>query len=216
MKTPALLALVFATTAMAACNSQGGDDDLVGTFSRLRTGTIEVKDQWAFTADGTMTFDENKPDARDEEDHVVGPYTTSDGVVTATVTNTNVPGTSRVTFTYYANGTVFSSHAVRAPAGHDGIVGVWTQMVKIENLDNPSEPAVGSVATREFRADGTFHWVTTPHDGGEATTTDGTWVAESADTFRATTGDASISITNVIKLVDGEVLIPDGAFWQRQ
>ena len=73
----------------------------------------------AFTADGTMTFDENKPDARDEEDHVSGPYTASDGVVTATVTNTNAPGHQRVTFTYYA-GSVFSTHAMRAAAGHDG------------------------------------------------------------------------------------------------
>src|SRR6185503_3777697 len=100
MKTPALLALAFATTALAACDSQGGDDALVGTWTRLRADTTEMRDQWAFTADGTMTFDENKPDARDEEDHVSGTYTVSDGIVTATATNTNVPGTVRVTFSY--------------------------------------------------------------------------------------------------------------------
>jgi len=213
MKTPALLALAFATTSLAACDSQGGDDALVGTWTRLRADTTEMRDQWAFTADGTMTFDENKPDARDEEDHVSGPYTASDGVVTATVTNTNAPGRQRITFTYYA-GSVFSTHAMQAPAGHDGIVGVWTQSVKIENLDDPNQPVDGASATREFRADGTFHWVTTPYNGGGAQTVDGTWVADSADTFRTTTGDAA-AIVNVIKLVDGVALIPDGYTWQR-
>jgi hypothetical protein len=213
MKTPVLLALAFATTALSACDSQGGNDALVGTFARLRAGTTEVKDQWAFTANGTMTFDEYKPDARDEEDHVTGSYTASEGVIVATATNANAPGNVRVTFTYYANGTVFSSHAMRASGAHDGIVGEWTQMAKIENLDDPSALADGSVATREFRADGTFHWVTAPYHGGAAVTSDGTWTAESADTFRTTTTDGS---TNVIKLVDGEALIPDGSFWQRQ
>jgi hypothetical protein len=213
MKTSVLLALAFATTALAACDSQGGDDGLVGTFTRLRVDTTEVKDQWAFTADGTMTFDENKPDARDEEDHVTGSYTASDGVIVATATNTNAPGNVRVTFTYYANGTVFSSHAMRASGAHDGIVGEWTQMAKIENLDDPSALADGSVATREFRADGTFHWVAAPYHGGAGVTSDGTWTAESADTFRTTTTDGA---TNVIKLVGGEALIPDGSFWQRQ
>ena len=123
MKTPVLLALAFATTALAACDPQGGDDALVGTFTRLRADTTEVKDQWAFTANATMTFNENKPDARDEEDHVTGSYTASEGVIVATATNANAPGNVRVTFTYYANGTVFSSHAMRASGGHDGIVG---------------------------------------------------------------------------------------------
>jgi len=213
MKTPVLLALAFAATALAACDAEGGDDALVGTFTRLRADTTEVKDQWAFTANGTMTFDENKPDARDEEDHVTGSYTASEGVIVATATNANAPGNVRVTFTYYANGTVFSSHAMRASGAHDGIVGEWTQMAKIENLDDPSALADGSVATREFRADGTFHWATAPYHGGAVVTSDGTWTAESADTFRTTTTDGS---TNVIKLVGGEALIPDGSFWQRQ
>jgi hypothetical protein len=87
-----------------------------GPFTRLRVDTTEVKDQWAFTADGTMTFDENKPDARAEEDHVTGSYTASDGVIVATATNTNAPGNVRVTFTYYAE-RCFSSHAMRALGG---------------------------------------------------------------------------------------------------
>ncbi len=215
MNRPVLLALAvaLAPVTFAACDSQGSDDALVGTWTRLRVDTTEMRDQWAFTADGTMTFDENKPDARDQEDHVSGPYTASDGVVTATVTNTNVPGRQRVTFTYHA-GSVFSPHAMRAPAGHVGIVGVWTQTVKIENLDDPNQPVEGGSVTREFRADGTFHWVNTPSGGSEPYTTDGTWVADSADTFRTTTGDAAASV-NVIKLVDGEALIPDGYAWQR-
>ncbi|HXU01197.1 MAG TPA: hypothetical protein VN903_09405 [Polyangia bacterium] len=212
MKTPAaLLAFALAITSLAACDPQSGDDALVGTWTRLRTGTTEMRDQWAFTADGTMKFDENKPDARDEEDHVSGPFTASDGVIVATVTNTHVPGRERVTFTYYA-GSVFSSHALRAPAGHDGIVGVWTEIVKLEKLDDPTAPIQGASATREFRADGTFHWVTTPFDGSEGDTVDGTWAAEGGDTFRAT--DLS-GVQNVIKLVDGEALIPEGSVWQK-
>ena len=41
---------------------------------------------------------------------------------------------------------------------------------------------------------------------------DGTWAAEGGDTFRAT--DLS-GVQNVIKLVDGEALIPEGSVWQK-
>jgi len=212
MKTPALLAFAFATTTLAACGSQGTDDGLVGGWTRMRAGTTEVRDQFAFSADGSMTFDENKPDARAEEDHITGPYTVSDGVVVATMTNTNGPRHTRVTFTYYANDTLFSPNALRAPAGHDGIVGVWTGGTKMEDLDDPSQPVVGGVLTGDFRADGSLRWSTTPHDGSPVRTHEGTWVAESANTFRTTASGVSDS---VVKLVDGQALVPDDYVWQR-
>jgi hypothetical protein len=196
---------------LAACDSQGSDDSLIGTWTRLRIGTTEVKDQWGFKADGTMTFDENKPDARAEEDHMTGTYTVSDGVITAIVGNADGTGRERATFTYFANGTVFSPYAVTAPGGHDGIVGVWTGSIKLDDLDNPSTPPNGSSATRDFRSDGTFHWATTPADGSVPVINDGTWVATSSDTFRASVGEASTTI----KLVDDTALIPENDVWQR-
>ena len=215
MKTAALLVLTLAATSFAACGSAGTDDALLGTWARMRADTNEVRDQYTFKADGTMTFDENKPDARAEEDHLTGPYTVADGVVVATLTSASGQSHERATFTYYADGAVFSPYGVKAPAGHQGIVGVWTGSIKLENLDDPSAPAGGANVTRDFRADGTFRWTSTPHDGSAVRTYDGTWVAESADTFRTVTADAAGS-TNVIRLVADEALIPDGSVWQRE
>jgi hypothetical protein len=212
MKTPALLIFAFATMTLAACDPQGGGDGLVGSWTRMREGTTEVRDQFAFRADGTMTFDENKPDARADEDHVTGTYTVSDGAVVATMTNTKAAGQVRVTFTYYANDTLFSPNALRAPAGHDGIVGVWTGATKMEDLDDPSQPVVGGVLTGEFHADGSLRWSTTPPDGSAVRVHEGTWAAESADTFRTAASGVSDS---VVTLVDGQALIPDDYVWQR-
>ena len=78
MRTPALLTFVFAATTLAACGGQGTADSLVGTWTRLRADSTEMRDRFTFSADGTMTFDENKPDARADEDHLTGTYTASD------------------------------------------------------------------------------------------------------------------------------------------
>jgi hypothetical protein len=212
MKTPALLAFAFATTALAACGSQGTDDGLVGNWTRMRAGTSEVRDQFTFSADGTMRFDENKPDAPADEDHVSGPYTVSDGVVIATMTNANAAGRMRVSFTYYANHALFSPNALRAPTGHDGIVGAWTGDTKAEDLDDPSQPVLGGVLAGEFHADGSLRWSTTPHDGSAIRTHDGTWVATAANVYLTTAAGVSDS---VVDLVDGEALVPDDYVWRR-
>jgi hypothetical protein len=68
--------------------------------------------------------------------------------------------------------------------------------------------------TLEFRADGSFHFTTTPHDSSAVRTYDGAWVAESGDTFRLVTADAGAS-ASVVKLVADEALIPEGSIWQR-
>jgi hypothetical protein len=101
-----------------------------------------------------MTFDENKPDARDEEDrhrNVHSGGRRRDGHRD----QHQRARAGRVTFTYYA-GSVFRPRDGRPPVMTDrrrlDAVG------ELENLDDLSQPVGGASATREFRADGTFHW----------------------------------------------------------
>jgi hypothetical protein len=212
MRNHALLTIAFAATTLAACGGQGSADALVGTWTRLRDGSTEMRDRFTFSADGSMTFDENKPDARADEDHLTGTYTASDREVVATLANTGEAGHRRITFSYYANDSLFSPNALHPTGAHDGIVGTWVSSTKMENVDDPSQPVVGSTLTGEFRTDGSLHWSVTPHDGSAVRTYDGTWTAESTDTFRAAADGVSDS---VIKLVDGRALVADGYVWQR-
>jgi len=213
MRTPALLTFVFAATTLAACGGQGTADSLVGTWTRLRADSTEMRDRFTFSADGTMTFDENKPDARADEDHLTGTYTASDREVVATLASTGDAGHRRITFGYYANDSLFSPNALQPTGAHDGIVGTWVGSTKMEDVDDPSQPVLGSTLTGEFRADGSLHWSATPHDGSAVRTYDGTWTAESADTFRTAASGVSDS---VVKLVDGQALVADNYVWQRE
>ena len=205
-----MLLVLLAGAFLAACDSNGTDDALVGTWSRLRD-TTELRDRYVFGVDGSFAFDENKPDAPETEDHVTGTYEASDGVVTATVTNTLVPGPARLTVSYYASATQFSSAALRASAGHTGIIGVWTGTRKTELLDGSAPSPTGGDIEGDFRADGSFRWTVTPFDGTAAVVTEGTWVAEAGEVFRASAGSAAL----VLKLVGNEALVDAPRIWQR-
>lgn len=221
MRPPSPFVLLAAGFVLTACDQQDANDPLVGSWSRLRDGTTEVRDKYAFGVDGSFAFDENKPDERQAEDHMSGTYVASDGVVTATVTNTLAPGRARLTFSYYADETQFTTGALLARAGHTGIVGVWTGIVKIEYLDSPATSPGGAETEREFRADGSFRWTTTAFDGTAARVQEGTWVAETYDTFRASDssdipGGGASGAELVFKLLGGEALAQPGHIWLRE
>ena len=142
---------------------------------------------------------------------MTGTYEAVDGVVTATVTNTLVPGQARQTFSYYAGATQFSSAALRARAGHTGIVGVWTGIRKTELLDGSAPSPTGGDIEGDFRADGSFRWTVTSFDGTAAVVTEGTWVAEAGEAFRASAGSSAM----VLELLDNEALVDAPRIWQR-
>ena len=220
--------LLLAAAFLTACDSNGNGTDqaLVGTWNRLRTAT-ELRDRYQFGANGSFAFDENKPGSPQTEDHMTGTYVASGGVVTATVTNTLEPGQARLTFSYYAGATQFSSGALRARAGHTGIVGVWTGVVKIERLDGSEQSPAGDEVEAEFRADGSYRWTVTPFDGTAARVTEGTWVLEGGTMFRITFGSSDLLFqlfddqvlgTQVLEnqVLQNQVLIDASRIWQRQ
>ena len=213
MKTRSMLVILVFGAVLSACGgSNGADGALAGSWIRMRD-TGEMRDRYVFGVDGSFAFDENKPDAPETEDHMTGTYEVSDGVVTATATNTLVPGQARLTFSYYAGTTQFSSAALRARAGHTGIVGVWIGIRKIERLDGAAPSPTGGETEAEFRADGSLRWTFTPFDGTAAVVTEATWVAESGDLFRASTSATSSWL--VLKLFDDETLVDASRIWQR-
>jgi hypothetical protein len=209
LKARSMVVVLLAGTLLTACGSNANDDALVGSWIRMRD-VIEMRDRYVFGGDGTFTFDENKPDDPQTEDHLTGTYAASDGVVTATVTDAVKPGPVRLTFSYQAGATQFSSAALRAAAGHTGIVGVWNGTRKLELLDGSASSPTGGDIEGEFRADGTYRWTVTPFDGTAATVAEGTWVAEEGDTFRLTAGSAL-----VLTLLDNEALVDASRIWQR-
>ena len=131
--------------------------------------------------------------------------------VSATATDTLTSGRTRLTFSYYAGATQFSSAALRAGTRHAGIVGVWTGIRKIERLYDSAPTSTGGQMEGEFRADGSFRWIVTPFDGTGATVTEGTWVGEAGETFRASVS----SYDMVFKLLDDETLVDAPRIWQR-
>ena len=205
-----MLMVLVAGAFLTACDSNGTDDALVGSWIRMRD-TAEMRDRYTFGANGSFAFDENKPDAPETEDHMTGTYVALDDVVTATVTNTREPGQARLTFSYYAGATQFSSAALRPSAGHTEIVGVWGGIRKIEHPDDSASSPTGGNIEGEFRADGSFRWTVTPFDGTATTVTEGTWVAEADETFRATASSSEL----VLKLFDNEALVDASRIWQR-
>lgn len=209
MRFRSMLVLLLGGTLLNACNSGGTDDALVGAWIRMRTPT-EMRDRYVFGADGAFAFDENKPGAPETEDHMTGTYTAANGVVTATVSNTLTPDHARVTFSYYANATQFSSAALRAATAHEGIVGRWTGIRKLEILGD-SGPASGAAVDVEFRADATYRWTVTPFDGTAAATDEGSWAKQADGTFHTTGGTS----TYTLDLLDNEALVDAPYLWQR-
>lgn len=214
MKVRLLFALFVAGAFTTGCDSNGADDGFIGSWIRMRDAT-EMRDRYVFGADGSFTFDENKPDDRQTEDHLTGTYVAADGVVIAMATNTNMLqplGPARLTFSYYANATQFSSAALRARSGHAGIVGTWTGVRKLELLDGSGQSPSGSEVEWEFRTDGSFRQTVAPFDGTAGSTTEGTWVGEADRTFRATADSSE----QVVTLLDGEALVFPSQIWQRK
>jgi hypothetical protein len=210
MKGGLLFSLCVAAALMTACDSNKADDGLIGSWIRMRDAS-EMRDRYVFGADGSFTFDENKPDEPQTEDHMTGTYVAANGVVTTTVTNILMPGNARLTFSYYANATQFSSAAMRARSGHTGIVGTWSGVRKLEFLDPSAQSPSGSEVEWEFRSDGSFRQTVTPFDGTGGSTTEGTWVGEGDGTFRATVDGSD----KVVTLLDGEALVFPSQIWRR-
>jgi hypothetical protein len=211
MTLRSLMVLVMAGTLLNACGSDG--DALVGEWIRLRTPT-EVRDTYVFGADGSFAFDENKPGEDPQtEDHVTGTYVATDGVVTATVINRGEPPQARVTFSYHANTTQFSPAALHPVTAHDGIVGTWTGVRKLEILDDTGQSPTGVEVEAELHADGTCRFTSTPFDGTSAVVEVGTWTTDLDDTFLVTLGSSS-AYTFVV--LDGEALIDTSYLWQRK
>lgn len=210
MKAQSLTVILLAGAFLAACGSND-NDPLVGSWIRMRTPT-EMRDRYVFGADGAFTFDENKPDDPQTEDHLTGTYVAAGGMVTATVNKADTPGTqARLTFTYHANATQFSSAALRATAGHAGAVGVWTGMAKIELTDGSQSPSGGAMEVA-LRADGTFRWTVTPFDGTAASAQEGTWVTATDGTIQTATASGP---SYVLRMLDNEVLVDEPRIWQR-
>jgi hypothetical protein len=216
MKIPALLAILMSGAFLAACDPAGADDGaLVGSWLRTRD-TGEMRDRWVFRAEGSFTFDENKPDDPAAEDHVTGSYSTADGIVTATANNTLAPGQTRVTFSYYAGPTQFASAALLPRDARTGIVGVWAGIVRIEQLGDTGAGQEGSEGEYDFRADGTFHATVTSFEDNTTKTADGTWTTDGADRFVLTSSTASGGSTpHVFRMLDGAALADDGRVWLR-
>lgn len=221
MKMRFLFAVLSLGALVSACDSSpGGAEAPVGSWIRMRT-SLEVRDRYTFKADGSFTFDENKPNEPQNEDHLVGTYVANDGIVTATVTNTPLATQARLTFSYYANDKLFTSAALLPRGGHAGIVGVWTGIRKLELLNGSAQGAQGATAEYDFRADGTFHRTLTPFDGGAASTLDGTWLEEAASTVRLTpTPDPAhpdvTPVDQIFHVLDGAALYTGDEIWERK
>src|SRR5262245_8043402 len=164
----ALLGIAAGAALLAACETGKTSDDLVGTWQRMRDD-LTVRDQYVFRADGTLTFDEFKPDDPANEDHVTGTYTATDDTIVLEGTNANGGGRARGTVTYYANATMFATQALRPAGAHTGIVGEWFAIVKSEYPDEPGRPAEGGTVSYQFRSDGTFTGTINNADGTIAT-----------------------------------------------
>lgn len=166
--------ITAAAVLLAACqpsNSERGDagaSELIGTWQRARAdGTI--RDQYVFRPDGSLTFDENKPEDPASEDHVTGTYTASSDTLVATGTNAKDGTSTQMTVTYYAGKTSFATQALRPVGTHTGAVGLWAVTLITAFPDEPGRAAEGSTATYELRGDGTYTAVSQSPDGGMST-----------------------------------------------
>jgi hypothetical protein len=207
--------LVVAVAALAACGSQASDPDLIGTWKRLRDDAT-LRDQYTFGRDDRFAFDEFTPDAPATEDHLQGTYQAIDGTVVATVSDTRDGRPIRLTFSYFANATSFSSAALRPTGAHDGIVGVWEGIAKLERLDEPGSVPEGSSLVETFRADGTFNAQSSAHDGSPPKISEGTYVGTSAGVFTTTSTNGIGTSVMTLQLRDGVALVSPDRIWTKE
>jgi hypothetical protein len=200
----ALFGIAACAALLAACDTTDTADDLVGTWERRRDDG-SVRDRYLFRADGSLTFDEFKPDDRASEDHVTGTYTATDDTLVAAGTNAKDGARSQMTFTYYANATMFATQAWRPTGAHQGIVGEWTGTVKVEFPDEPARPAEGGTATYQFRSDGTFTAAGTRADGTAIAAEEGTYSEETPGGFQAISTGGTFS--HALQMLDDAALV---------
>ncbi len=206
----ALLGIAASAALLAACETSNTSEDLVGTWQRQREdGT--VRDQYVFRPDGTLTFDEFKPDDAASEDHISGTYTATDHTLTATGTDAKDGARSRITVSYYANETAFATEALRPTGAHTGVVGEWTATAKLEFPDKPAEPPLGGTATYQFRADGTFTATIKNADGME--TGQGTYHEETSGIVQVIPTGETVGI--VLQTIDDAALVFPTRIFQR-
>jgi hypothetical protein len=209
-------AVIVAVVLLASCGSQGADQDLIGTWQRHRDDTT-LRDQYTFGQDGTFAFDEFKPDDPSTEDHLVGTYQAADRTVVATATNTPDGKRARLTFSYYASSSSFSSGALLPSGTHQGIVGIWQGVMKLEDLDETGRAPQGATETDTYRADGTFQVTQTPSDGSPPGAWEGTYTEDSTGLFTATgttsTGESRIT---TFRLLEDAALVSPNKIWVRK
>jgi hypothetical protein len=189
---------------------------LIGTWQRHHDDTT-LRDQYTFGQDGTFAFDEFKADDPTAEDHLVGTYQATDRTVVATATNTPDSKRARLTFSYYASSTSFSSAALLPEGAHQGIVGVWQAVMKLEYLDETGRAPQGSTETDSYRADGTFQVTQTPSDGSPPAAWEGTYTEDSPGLFTAAGAtSAGESRVATFQLLEDAALVSPNRIWMRK
>jgi len=208
----AFFGIATCTGLLGACNTGDTSDGLPGAWERRRDDG-SLRDRYLFLADGSLTFDESKPDDRASEDHITGTYTATDDTVVALGTNAKDGARTQTTFTYYANARMFATQALRPTGANSGVVGEWAGTVKLEFPDEPTRPAEGATATYQFRADGTF--TATGQRAGETTVEvrQGTYREETPGVFRVTpTGE---TVGQSFQIIDGAALVFPSRIFRR-
>jgi hypothetical protein len=207
----ALFGIAAGAALLAACETSHPSDDVVGTWQRMRDDAT-VRDQYVFGADGSLSFDEFKPDDPASEDHVVGTFTATDDTLVVTGTNAKNGARSQGTVTYYANATLFATQALRPTGSHSGIVGEWTATVKATFPDEPTRPAEGGDVTYQFRADGTFT-ANSNSAGGTAVTEQGTYHEDTPGVFQII--PAGETAGRSLQMIDDAALVFPTRIFQR-
>jgi hypothetical protein len=208
----ALLGIAAGAALLAACEPSNTSADLVGTWQRQREDAT-VRDQYVFRADGSLTFDEFKPDDPASEDHVTGTYTATGDTIVATGTNAKDGARSQITFTYYANETMFATQVWRPMGAHTGVVGEWTATVKVVFPDEPARAGEDATATYQFRADETFT-ATSKSADASIVTVQGTYHEETPGVFQMIPTGATVGRS--LQMIDDAALVFPTRIFQRR
>ena len=140
-----------------------------------------------------------------------GSAATGDTIV-ATATNAKDGVRSQITFTYYANETMFVTQAWRPTDGHTGLVGEWAATVKLVFPDDPARAAEDATATYQLRADGTF--TSTSKSGDAAVVTEqGTYHEATPGIFQMIPTGATVGRS--LQMIDGAALVFPTRIFQR-